>query len=186
MKRFASILLLLILCFNWIGYRFLSAYLEDRANSRLEQQLDANSYDESQLITIKVPVEHLAYYNNSKEFERTDGQIDINGIEYKYVKKRIYKDSLEYLCIPNNDVMKLSTAKDEFFKLVNDLQHNGQDKKTSQHSGVSKNFIPDYDLGSESYHLMPLSLRDDQKSTFCLSFLAHAYIPASEQPPEAC
>src|SRR5580658_5132677 len=82
-KRIASILLLAVLFFNWIGYRFVSSYLEDHANARLEAQLDMNDYDESQLISFKVPAEHLAYYNNSKQFDRVDGEIEINGVQYK-------------------------------------------------------------------------------------------------------
>jgi hypothetical protein len=133
--------LLAIFLFNWAGYQLFTSYVEAKKNTELETQLDNNRYDENQLVTIKIPVTSLPYYNNSKSFERTDGQIEIAGIPYKYVKRRIYNDSLELLCIPNKTAMQLHSAKDDFFKLVNDLQ--GQTKKTSSHSNNYKNFSLD-------------------------------------------
>ena len=59
--------------------------------------MENNNYKESQLISPKVPVSYIPYYNNSKSFERIDGQIEIQGGLYKYVKRRIYNDSLELL-----------------------------------------------------------------------------------------
>jgi hypothetical protein len=107
LRRIAAILLIGALLFNWIGYRLLTGILEDDAARRLEARLDRQQYDESQLISIKVPVTHLAYYNTSTEFQRTDGSIEIDGIPYKYVKCRLANDSLEMLCIPNTTTLKL-------------------------------------------------------------------------------
>jgi hypothetical protein len=129
-----------ILFFNWYGYRLLTSWLETRADRQLEARLDQNSYDESQLISIKVPSTHLSYYNSSSRFERVDGQVEIDGIRYKYVKRRLFNDSLELLCIPNHTAMQLATVKNEFFKGVNDLrQENSQGKKSGSAPGSSKN-----------------------------------------------
>ena len=141
LTRLAAILLLGILSFNWCGYQLLSAYLEGKSDKQLEARLDGNQYDDSQLLSIKVP-SHLSYSNSSLQFERVDGQIEVGGILYKYVKRRIYNDSVELLCIPNQAAMSLQTAKNEFFQLVNDLQHNGQGKKTNSHPGSSKSQSP--------------------------------------------
>jgi hypothetical protein len=131
----ATILLLGILLFNWVGYQLLTAMMEDKANRLLDSELDSNQYDESQLVSVKVPAIHFGYYVNSMEFERVEGQMEMGGISYNYVKRRLYHDSLELLCIPNTVAMQLNRAKNEFFKLVNDLQHPGQSKKTDSHSG---------------------------------------------------
>ncbi|HLY71955.1 MAG TPA: hypothetical protein VKR53_19610 [Puia sp.] len=186
MKQVASILLLSILFFNWIGYRFFASYMEDKANARLESRLDNDNYDESQLISIKVPANHLAYYNNSKQFERVDGAVEINGIQYQYVKKRLYNDSFEYLCIPNNDVTKLRTARDDFFKLVNDLQQQGPGKKSAPDTNTSKNFLADYYLDDISYDFCTGSTGAAEKSVFNPTYLAHCCIPVAEQPPDHC
>jgi hypothetical protein len=85
--------------------------LLDKADRELETRLDENRYDESQLISIKVPVTHLSYYNTSDQFERVDGNIEVGGVQYKYVKRRIFNDSLEVLCIPNHTAMQLQAMK---------------------------------------------------------------------------
>lgn len=134
-----------ILFFNWYGYQLLSTYWQGRADRRLEAVLDANGYDGSQLISLKIPVNSLSYYNPSTQFERVDGQIEVGGIQYKYVKRRLYGDSLELLCVPNHTAMKLQTARNDFFRQVNDLQQeNGQGKKADRHyKGVAKDFTTD-------------------------------------------
>jgi hypothetical protein len=123
MRFIGAVLLLLMFLFNWFGYRLVIGMLETRANSALEAQFDESRYDESQLFTIKVPVRYLPYYTNSSDYQRVDGQIEIGGIQYKYVKRRIFHDSLEMLCLPNHTAMRLRTAANEFFKFSNDLTH---------------------------------------------------------------
>ena len=55
LKRIAAILLLGILLFNWFGYRLFIIFLENTENNKLEIRLDENNYDESELISVKVP-----------------------------------------------------------------------------------------------------------------------------------
>src|ERR1700679_2099841 len=129
-KQLASILLIGILFFNWYGYQVLSMYWQQRAEHRLEARLDRHDYDDAQLTRIKIPLTTLSYYNGSTVFERVDGQIDLNGIHYNYVKRRIFKDSLELLCIPNTTVTSLQKSKNDFFRQVNDLQQQNQGKKS--------------------------------------------------------
>lgn len=184
LKRFVAILLIGILCFNWCGYRLLDAYLENRADRQLEARLDSDSYDDSQLLLIKIPSTHLSYYNSSDRFERVDGQIEVGGVQYKYVKSRLFNDSLELLCIPNHTAMRLQTAKNEFFKLVNDLQPAGQEKKGGSHSGASKSFSPDNYIILDIFHIGgPGSARVLHASPYCLLFTS---IPSSTEghPPE--
>ncbi len=54
--------------------------MQDKADEQLEEQLDKNNYDESQLVSIKVAAVHLSQYINAKMFERVDGQIEIEGV----------------------------------------------------------------------------------------------------------
>jgi hypothetical protein len=186
LKRTASILLLGILCFNWFGYQLLNAYLEDRANNSLEAQLDDHQYEESQLLLIKVPAVHLAYYTSSSQFERVDGQVEIEGVQYKFVKRRLYNDSLELLCIPNHAAMRLQTAKDEFFKLVNDLQQTGQNKKSDSHPGASKNFSTDYYTVNDPFNMSILSFDLIKQSAHFICDIPFSFSPVAAQPPDFC
>ena len=59
-------------------------YVDQQQTAQLELQLDNKEYDASTLIEIKVPVS-LPYQTDWKEFERVDGEIEFNGMHYKYV-----------------------------------------------------------------------------------------------------
>src|ERR1019366_10094 len=117
MKTIAVILLMSVLLFNWYGYRFVADYFENRADYEMQAKLDINNYAESDLISIKVPLS-LPYGPNSKNFEKVEGNIEIKGVSYQYVKRRFYNDTLELLCIPNTAKTTIKNAKDEFSKMA--------------------------------------------------------------------
>ena len=142
LRKIASILLLVILLFNWVGYRLFSDILQRQADIQLEARLDKNDYKEDQLIEIKIPL-NLPYQLNWKSFERFDGEIDVDGIHYKYVKRKIYNDSLILLCLPNKAKQNIEKAKDDYFKIVNDIDPASQ--KNSDHKNLSfKNILTDF------------------------------------------
>jgi hypothetical protein len=185
LKKLAVIFILASMVFNWIGYRLLSKTLERQADALLQAKLDENTYDESELISIKVPLASLPYTSNSMNYHGVNGEIEINGMQYKYCKTRIYNDSLEMLCFPNRGVMKIQTARNEFFKLVNDLQLTGQGKKSGPHQGSAKNFTLD------SFTLLdPFTLNDfvhttPNRSCSYSCLLASADQSTAERPPDA-
>ena len=185
MKRIASILLLCILLFNWFGYRILSDYYEHQADLLLEQKLDNSDYDESQLIEIKVPLK-LPYQNNWKEFERFDGEIEVDGVHYKYVKRAVYNDSLVLLCLPHEGKMKLLSARDEFFKLVNDIQHPSQGKKSDNGNSHSvKNPVTEYYATNNHWFIPKLTALFSQANPGNLCFYSSDFSTIPTQPPEA-
>ncbi len=168
-----------ILLFNWAGYRVLNDFMQDRTNAHLESQLDRRNFDESQLISIKLPATHLAYYNNSAAFERVDGQLEINGVPYKYVKRRIYNDSIELLCIPNQMALNLRISGDEYFRLINDIQRSQQEKG---HPATKSFAVDPYTITD------PLALWDDSlmlidRIDYFPSRLLSRPDPATERPP---
>jgi len=173
-----------VLFFNWYGYQLLSSYWQNRADRRLEASLDKDNFDESQLISLKIPLTTLSYYNASADFQRVDGQIDINGVHYQYVKKRIYQDSLELLCIPNMAAMKLQTAKNDFFRQVNDLQQQNQGKKSNAHpvKDSSKDYCPSAAGAIVTDALAAIAT--SSTGLYAPSRLPSQYAPIAENPPE--
>jgi hypothetical protein len=100
------------------------------SDAQLEKQVDKNNYNEQQLICIKTKLD-LPYYNNSPEYERAYGSITIGGINYQYVKSRVYKDTLELLCLPNEAKAKLQSVKNELTKAFADGQASAPKKNTT-------------------------------------------------------
>lgn len=118
--------------------------MEKNHDQQLEASLDTGNYDEKELISVKT-ASHLPYYNSSsEEFERWDGEIVIKGIQYKYVKRRFFNDSVELLCIPNVTAMKLKEAKQEYYRFSNDLQSDQKGKQDQSKLPAFKNLLSDY------------------------------------------
>jgi hypothetical protein len=127
-KKLAAILFVAIALFNLYGYQLVINYIQQRQESTLEKKLDNNNYSDAELMVLKLPVK-LPYYANSVTYERVNGTVEINGIEYNYVKRRIYNDTIELACIPNFSSKKFQSVKDDFVKLNTEAQNTHQDKK---------------------------------------------------------
>ena len=182
LRKIAAILLLVILLFNWIGYRLFADFLQHRADVRLEAKLDKNDYSEDQLIEIKVPL-NLPYQLNWSQFERFDGEIDVDGIHYKYVKRKIYNDSLVLLCLPNQTKQNIEKAKDDYYKIVNDIAPTSQ-KKSEKNNLSFKNIL------SEFFIEHPFLMKNNEACVKTNYVVIQTLLPASAvqespgKPPE--
>ena len=183
MKQTAAIFLLFIFSFNMFGYRVIYNYLADSADTKLELALDEKVYNDADLISIKQPT-NLPYYSNSKIFERLDGEVNINGTIYKYVKCRIYGDSLEMLCIPHTAKMKIQNSKEEFYKLVNDFNTSGDKKKSgSDHKQIKAASAEYEELNAVCLVKAPIQILPDIFFTTTPS-IAKAILKSAERPPD--
>jgi len=150
----------------------------------MEARLDSNNYTAEELISVKAPATLLPYYNGSKLFERVDGQVKINGVICNYVKRRLYNDTIEFMCIPNNSLTKLIKAGDDYFKLVNDIQHSGQNKKTNHQSGLSKIFLADCYNDQHLFNLKYFRFIFLRKPSSCHFYKTLNFSSVIENPPE--
>lgn len=101
--------------------------MAQKATIRLEKKLDAGKYDASQLVEVKVPL-NLPYYTDWSDYQTYYGEVELNGENYQYVKRKVVGDTLYLLCIPHVEKNNIQLAKTDYFKTVNNIQHNGQQK----------------------------------------------------------
>jgi hypothetical protein len=182
LKKIATILLLCLFLFNWFGYRFITTLLESRADDRMEAAIDREDYSNNSLISIKIP-SNVPYYNATTSFERAEGEIEINGMHYKYVKRRIVKDSLELLCVADLQKTQIRKSGDNFFKLVNDLHQNNSNKK--QDNSVAKSLLADYLVASSEGAIQPAIIAlSSSFSPGVADALQHVCRIPQEQPPD--
>ena len=159
-------------------------YMQKKANQQLEVSLDNNSYDESRLIELKVAV-HLPYQTSWSSYERYNGEIELKGVKYKYVERKLANDTLYLKCIPNTREMMLQTAKNDFFELSNNLLTNNNPKKTDNTTSVFKNLQPVFSESSLGIEInSPFSA--DQKNWIPLkpAHLLSTLLQSPEQPPD--
>ena len=183
MRKIAAILLICLLTFNWYGYRFVTNYLQKKADSQLEARIDINDYDESQLIEIRVAL-NMPYQNNWSGFERHYGEIELNGKIYTYVKRKVEDGNLILKCIPNTVKQDIKTANNILFTANNglDQEHNG--KSNSPLNNVVKTFFCDYDDDFLNYNLKDLQDLSKHSLRTGASFFYSISLPVCEQPPD--
>ncbi len=176
-------MLLGLLFFNWYGYRIVSDFLQDRSDVQLEARLDNNDYNEAELIEIRVPI-NLPYHNDWTEFERYDGEAEINGIHYKYVKRKVENGELVLMCLPNNEKQLLQTARDNFFKLVNDLQQPDSKKTDKGNSNSFKSLFSEYQQEKNNWTIALLAIEAANFPVKDLQLIPSHLSSSPEQPPE--
>lgn len=173
-----------LLFFNWYGYRILSVYLQHQSDTKLEAKLDRNEYDESQLIELRVPI-NLPYHNDWSGFERFNGEIEIDGVYYKYVQRKVENGELVLKCLPNNNKQMLQSARDNFFKLVNDLQQNNPGKKSGKSQANSfKGLFSDYQQEKNHWTLNEYCSVQVSYQTLPFLLISAAFSDSPEQPPD--
>lgn len=182
LRQTAAILFLLVHLFNIGGYRFLFDKFEQQASHTLVAQLDNEQYSDDQLIEMKVPLS-LPYTTNSSSFERFNGEILIDGVHYNYVKRKVWNDTLIVLCIPNHQKMKLNSAKDQFFSLVNDLDQKSEKTPISKH-GISKSITSDFQIQENQFDITLIAIARKKSVIQEDDQYVYDHVVSDEQPPE--
>lgn len=157
--------------------------VQQKADTHFEQKIDNKQYDANALIEVRAPVS-LPYQTDWKEFERVNGEITINGMHYKYVERKLEAGEMIYKCIPDESKARLVNARENFFKLVNDLQNQQEQKSGKQPAPSYKTFSFDYCDQLSNWSLTAL---DKWKQPFNYTFSAtplSAHTIKAEQPPE--
>lgn len=140
LKRIAAIFFFAVLLFNIYGYRMLIDCMENKQSAIAQSKIDNEAYNDAELISVKTAL-NLPYYTNSETFEKVHGSADVNGVVYNYVKRRVYHDTLELLCLPDKSVAHLQSVKNDFLKLSIEGTPSQQNQKAP---GVIKILLPDY------------------------------------------
>lgn len=172
-----------MLAFNWIGYRLLTNVMQNNADLALETRIDNADYDEASLIEIRVPLNAPYLLESSAEFQRYDGELELQGIHYKYVKRKVVNGELVLLCLPNKSKTELQNSRDEFFKLVNDLNHSQSKGKSTTSS--FKSVTTEYKQENNSWSFAELPSTFIHHASAAASFIESGYNLIPEQPPKA-
>lgn len=156
------------------------AYMEKSSETALEQKVDKQEYNEAELLSIKTKL-NLPYYSSSPDFERAYGSVTVDGVVYEYVKKRVYNDTLELLCLPNDAKTKLHEVKNELAKTGADGTASAPRKKGHTTLKIS---LPDFCQAFETASADAVTL---SKNYFLQneSFSPTCFAQQQERPPQA-
>jgi hypothetical protein len=181
LRKIASIILLVVILFNMVGYRAWFYYAEMKSDAAMEASMDKDHYDQNNILSINIPLDN-PYQIDQKSFERVHGEISFQGKTYKYFRRRVSNGSLTIQCLPDQNKMVLKKAGTEYASNANDLTGSS---KTSSRSGFQKNFTSnDYiadnyivQLTASTNLLISSGIRPDAAG------LSETYIASPGKPP---
>jgi len=156
--------------------------MQHKADKQLATSLDNGSYNEEDLITIKIPLSN-PYQLNHPDFERVDGEINVKGVIYKYVKRKISDGELVLLCLPDKNKMRLQKAKNDFFKVTNGFAQHSSKDTSSKNSGF-KMMDNDYMQSRSEYSYTSFLIQYSYFGSCTAPALLSAPHISPEQPPD--
>jgi hypothetical protein len=126
----------------------------------------------------------MPYQNNSSEFERHYGEIEINGKIYTYVKRKIEDGTLILECLPNAEKQNIKAADNILFTANNGLDQEHSGKNNSPLTNIVKTLLGEYDALQQNYELKALQNIISNHLHTGVAFLKTVGLPVAEQPPE--
>lgn len=138
MRKLISIALITLILFNVVGYYGLFVGLQYQNRQHLIQRFDSGNYDTQETVTIKVPLA-VPYANDSREYERVDGEFKYNGEFFHMVKQRLYEDTLFIVCVRDHQSKRIDQALTDYVKTFSD-----KPSDTKSNTKILPTFIKEY------------------------------------------
>lgn len=177
-------MLLVIHLFNMGGYRLIFTLLEEKSDIHIVNKLDSGSYEDHELIEVKIP--YLVPYSASwPEYKRYDGEIELNGVHYNYVKRKMLNDTLYLLCIPNTIKTGLKVASQDLTAAMSDITAQSSKDQKSSVPATIKPFAPEYSNQPDEYLFSVTLCEINTAFAFSEASILNACIPSPFQPPRA-
>ncbi len=169
-------MLLSLFLFTTIGYKLLFYYQIRAADSRIQAKIETLHESDESLFTVKIPI-RLPYHTDWKDFESVEGEMTYDNTTYKYVKRKVLRDTLILLCVKHQEKSVIEKNSNEYFKKVNDL--------TTDHSKKQeiKQAKEDFYQKSESSLAAVFFLSTFQYSLFGQVLKTSSYHSELERPP---
>ncbi len=182
MRKLISYTLIVLFFFNLLGYYGLFFGLQYQNDRRMMRALDSDSYNESEAVTIKIPIT-VPYAADYQSFERVNGTFEHNGESYRMVKQKLVRDTLLIVCIKDHARKSLNDALTNFVKTFSD-----QPVGTQSNSKVLSDtgFIKDYVLGTFTLNQSASGWVSVIASKIHLNQFISDYYPSIVHPPESC
>ncbi|MFC4231838.1 hypothetical protein ACFOW1_08045 [Parasediminibacterium paludis] len=101
-----------------------------QADEHLEAALDNKTYNEADLFLVKIPI-NLPYQTNWSGYERVDGEVTVAGETYKYVQRKVEKDTMYLQCIRHTERNTIAQKANDYLSKTTDVANHNNSKKTN-------------------------------------------------------
>jgi hypothetical protein len=140
LKKAVSILLVLLLLFNSLGFYGLLRGLQYKNTLDLVKRLDNQQYSKDETITLKIPFA-IPYQLDSNGFERVDGEFQYQGEIYRLVEQKLERDTLFIVCIKDHASNRIQEALEDYVKTFTDKPSHAKNIAKTFASFI-KDFLP--------------------------------------------
>ncbi len=142
--------------------------------------LDKNNYNEHDLVLIKFAL-HIPYIQSNSSYERCDGVVEFNGVQYNYVKRKVVNDTLYMYCIPNLQKTEIANIQNNYSMQVAD---HSTDKKAVLPVFNPFSFTFDFNSQKHEFDFTFSNISSSQKSIFINPPVQKGYTHQPAQPPD--
>jgi hypothetical protein len=153
-------------------------YFINRADVQMVKQLYSNNINDSRYIQLKIPV-HMPTVDDWSDYEVVAGQVQLKDAYYNYVKLKMTRDTMYFICLPNKVKTQLVKANIIAAKEVSDVPLS----KKGDAGSKKVNSLSEYNLQAFNYQYTLTGAT--VKSAYCseVSDLVHPYIDSPGKPP---
>lgn len=162
---------------NTMGYYAFFYGIQAQSDRKITSELNKESYDPSQTITIKVPLS-IPYLMDQTEFQRIDGAFAHEGRHYRMIKQKYAMDTLTIVCLRDTNAEQIQTALADYVKTFAD---NPQDSKSNS---KTFSFIKDYVANAFSIATKVQGWKADVSGNTLYTFSFSSYSSSITHPPE--
>lgn len=162
-------MLLFLLLMNLIGYYGIFVGLGIRNDSIMVQRLDADRYETSETVTIKIPIT-LPYAPDRDVFERVDGKFEYQGEFYRLVKQKFSKDTLTVICVRDKTEKNIQHALVNYVRTFGENQLPGKAQTKFSISFVKDYILLVYEINKISDGWVTDVLKNGSLNSFIASF----------------
>jgi hypothetical protein len=177
LKKVFSFALIAILLMNTLGYYGVFLGLQYQNSVAMSRQLDADVYDESQAVTIQIPLS-VPYMYNDADFKRAEGLFQYEGEFYRLIKQKYANDVLTVIAIRDSETKRINQAMSDYVMTFAD---SGDDNQGTE---LTVSFIKDYI--SHSFAIVSISIgwQKDVSTDNYASNLIPTFTASVIHPPE--
>jgi hypothetical protein len=123
--------------YNVVGFYGVYLGLSYQSDHEINKKLDNQNYQENEMLSVKIPYT-LPYQMDWKNYERVEGEFELNGQFYKLVKQKLEHDTLFVV------YMKDQRQNDLYKSLVDFVQASADHPVSQKTITFIKSFAKDY------------------------------------------
>lgn len=154
-------------------------YYINQADTQMVKQIFENKIDKTKLIELKIPV-NMPTISDWTDYEEIVGQIQLKDAYYNYVRLKMTRDTMYFICLQNTDKTRLVSANVITVKEISDVPVS---KKGQAPVTKKVNTLSEYNLQSFKYSYAAVGVAVKKNNALLSFHLTDPFIESPGKPP---